>query len=176
MQQAIAYKDQPGTWDPAGLPSETWPEWFDRHSRVIFITPAVVLILMFAIFPTIASIVIALSRIKFSAGGFQIRFVWFQNFYKQFFANEQVHFLGRIESLSILGWIFSIAAIAAVVWWLIGYARKEFTVVGFVGRLISAALGIGIALVFSATFLSGHLWERSATRCSMCSSAVWSSS
>ncbi len=149
---------QPGHVRPAGLPSESWPEWVDRHSRFIFITPAVLLILIFAIFPTIASIVIALSRIKFSAGGFQVRFVGLQNFYKQFIANEQVHFLGRIESMSLVGWIFSLAVIGAIVWWLVSYARNEFTVVGFIGRLISAALAIGLALLFSVTLLSGAAW------------------
>jgi multiple sugar transport system permease protein len=158
VQQAVITRTEPGLSGPAGLTQESWPEWVDRHSRFIFIAPAVILILLFAIFPTIASIVIALSRIRFSSGRFQIRFVWFQNFYKQFIANEQVHFLGRIEGLSVAGWIFSLAAIGLIAWWLISYARKEFTVVGFIGRLLSAALGIGVALLFSATFLSGHLW------------------
>ncbi len=37
-------------------------EWFDKHARTFFIAPAVVLILIFAIFPTFYSIVFALSR------------------------------------------------------------------------------------------------------------------
>ena len=60
---------QPGLcpgWASAG---ESWGEWFDRHSRTFFIAPAVVLILIFAIFPTFYSIVFALSRVRFTADG-----------------------------------------------------------------------------------------------------------
>jgi ABC-type sugar transport system permease subunit len=39
-------------------------EWLDRHSRQLFITPAVVLILIFSIFPLVASLIIAFSRIR----------------------------------------------------------------------------------------------------------------
>ena len=137
---------------------ETWSEWMDRHSGTLFITPAVALILIFAIFPTVASIVIALSRVKFSSTGFQFRFVGFQNFQKQFFDNEQVHFLGRLSSFSIFGWIFSIAVIGAILWWLFNYVRKDFTIIGFIGRLISASVAGGVALLFSGTLLSGSAW------------------
>ena len=52
---------QPGD-SPAGLSiGESWPEWFDRHSRTIFIAPAVTLILIFAIFPTFYSVLFALT-------------------------------------------------------------------------------------------------------------------
>src|SRR5262245_57930583 len=98
--------DQPGN-SPAGLfQTESWAEWLDRHSRTFFIAPAVTLILIFAIFPTFYSIVFALSRVRFSANGLQFRFVWFQNFAKQFTGTEQVHFLGKIGTMGVLGWVF----------------------------------------------------------------------
>ena len=85
---------QPGD-SPAGLSTgESWPEWFDRHSRTFFIAPAVTLILIFAIFPTFYSILFALSRVKFSPTGLRFRFVWFDNFYNEFTGSEQGHFLG----------------------------------------------------------------------------------
>ena len=60
---------QPGD-SPAGIHlRENWGEWLDRHSRTFFIAPAVVLILIFAIFPTIYSIVFALSRVRFTGEG-----------------------------------------------------------------------------------------------------------
>ena len=152
---------QPGPFGPAVAaqavaPGESWSEWMDRHSGTLFITPAVALILIFAIFPTVASIVIALSRVKFSSTGFQFRFVGLQNFQKQFFDNEQVHFLGRVNEMGVFGWIFSLAVIAAILYWMYNYVRKEFTVVGFIGRLISAGLASGIALLLGATLLSGN--------------------
>ena len=91
---------------------ESWGEWLDRHSRTYFIAPAVILILIFAIFPTFYSIVFALSRVKFSPTGLQFRFVWFQNFTKQFLGNEQITLLGRLEGLSAFGWVFSLASLA----------------------------------------------------------------
>ena len=143
---------------PAGVMRESWSEWLDRHSGTLFIAPAVTLILIFAIFPTVASIVIALSRIKVSSEGYLFRFVWFQNFQKQFFANEQVHFLGRVDSMGIFGWIFSLAITAATLWWLIKYLRAGFSAVGFAGRLISAGMAIGLAFLIGATALSGNPW------------------
>ena len=137
---------------------ESWPEWFDRHSRTFFIAPAVTLILIFAIFPTFYSIVFALSRVKFTADGLQFRFVWFQNFQKQFAGNEQVHFLGRIGEMSNLGWFFSLVVIAACVWWLYKSFQNGATWVGMIGRMISAGGAVFIALLLGFTLLSGNQW------------------
>jgi len=157
MSTASNIDGQPG-YVPAGLSKgESWGEWFDRHSRTYFIAPAVILILIFAIFPTFYSIVFALSRVKFSPEGLKFRFVVLQNFAKQFAGNEQVHFLGRLEGLSVVGWVFSLAVTAAVLWWLIRSFGKT-TWVGMVGRFISAALAIGIAFLLGATLLSGNPW------------------
>jgi multiple sugar transport system permease protein len=158
MAQSPDASGRPGSSSPAGLPLETWSEWFDRHSRIVFIAPAVTLILIFSIFPTVASIVIAVSRIRFSSGGFQVRFVGLQNFEKQFLSNEQVHFLGRLDGMSLIGWIFSLVVIAAILWWLVNWASRDFNIVGLLGRLISAGMAVGVALLFGATFLSGSAW------------------
>ena len=149
---------QPGP-SPAGTSlEESWGEWFDRHSRTFFIAPAVTLILIFAIFPTFYSIVFALSRVKFSPNGLLFRFVGFQNFQKQFLTNEQAHFLGRLEGLSVWGWLFSLAVIAAVLWWLCRALQNGATWIGMIGRLISGLAAIGIALLLGATLLSGNQW------------------
>ncbi len=147
--------DQPGL-SPAGLSQrETWAEWFDRHSRTFFIAPAVILILIFAIFPTFYSIVFALSRVRFTGNGLQFRFVGLQNFGKQFFGNDQVHFLGKVDQISIFGLAFFVAVSAAVLWWLFRSVKKT-TWVGMLGRLISAAMAIFIAWIAGATLLSGN--------------------
>src|SRR5882762_8606142 len=100
---------QPGD-SPAGLSTgESWPEWFDRHSRTFFIAPAVTLILVFAIFPTFYSILFALSRVKFSPTGLKFRVVWFDNFVNEFTGSEQGHFLGRLEGMGVFGWLFTLA-------------------------------------------------------------------
>lgn len=144
---------------PAGhASSESWNEWFDRHSREIFIAPAIIMILIFAIFPTIASIIIAVSRVKLTGDGFVFRFVGIQNFYKQFIGNEQVHFLGKFTGLSVAGWLVSAVVIAATLWWVIQFIRKDFSFIGLIGRLVTAGMATGIALLLSATVLSGNAW------------------
>ncbi|MFN0192852.1 MAG: carbohydrate ABC transporter permease [Aestuariivirga sp.] len=121
----------------------------------MFIAPAVTLILIFAIFPTFYSIVFALSRVRFSGNGLQFRFVWLQNFYKQFFGAEQVHFLGKMDAIGAVGLTFFAAATGAVLWWLYR-SIKTTTWVGMTGRTISAAMAIFIAWLMGATLLSGN--------------------
>ncbi|HEX7107728.1 MAG TPA: sugar ABC transporter permease [Aestuariivirga sp.] len=146
---------QPGISPAGNSQGESWGEWFDRHSRTFFIAPAVTLILIFAIFPTFYSIVFALSRVRFTADGLQFRFVWFQNFAKQFFGNDQQHFLGKIGTMGVFGTVFLVAVTAAVLWWL--YRSMKITSpVGMLGRLISAAMAIFIAWLMAATLLSGN--------------------
>ncbi len=155
MAKANITSRQPG-FSPAGLSDvETWGEWFDRHARTFFIAPAVTLILIFAIFPTFYSIVFALSRVKFAANGLNFRFVGFQNFAKQFFGNDQVHFLGKTEAMGTFGWLFFLAVTAAVLWWLYR-SLKITTWVGMVGRFISAVMAIAIAWIMGASLLSGN--------------------
>lgn len=113
------------------------------------------MILIFSIFPLVASLIIAFSRIRLRGGSYQVRFVWFQNFQKQIFGSEQFHFLGTFASFSVIAWIFAGGVIFAVLYWLFRYCRAKFTLLGFVGRLITAAMIIGVGLMFAATFFSG---------------------
>lgn len=141
---------------PAGRRNdESWGEWLDHHSRTFFIAPAVTLLLIFAIFPTFYSIVFALSRVRFTGDGLKFRFVGFQNFAKQFFGNDQVHFLGKTSPASVLGMAFFAAVTLAVLVWL-WRSRKITTWVGMIGRTISAAMAIFLAFVFGASILSGN--------------------
>jgi multiple sugar transport system permease protein len=146
---------QPGTSPTGNSQGESWGEWLDRHSSTFFIAPAVTFILIFAIFPTFYSIVFALSRVRFTADGLQFRFVWFQNFAKQFLGNDQQHFLGKIGTMGVFGTVFLVAVTAAVLWWL--YRSVKITSwVGMLGRIISAAMAIFIAWVMAASLLSGN--------------------
>jgi multiple sugar transport system permease protein len=130
-------------------------EWLDHHTRVLFITPAVVVILVFSIFPTIASAILALSRVKLKAGSYAITFVGFANFRKQLFGSEQIHFLGKLTAISPLGWAAVIAVAGLLLWWLVRYLRGPVRVVGLIGRLITTAMLLTLTLMFAATLLSG---------------------
>lgn len=131
-------------------------EWIDGHARQLFIMPAVIMILIFSIFPLVASLIIAFSRIRLKAGGYQVRFVGFQNFSKQIFGSEQFHFLGTFTTISMLGWVIGLAASGSIAWWMYRYVRQQFSIVGFIGRLITAFVGLGLAWMFAATFFSGN--------------------
>jgi multiple sugar transport system permease protein len=137
---------------------ETWGEWFDRHARTFFIAPAVTLILIFAILPTFYSIIFALSRVKFTPNGLNFRFVGIDNFIKQFSGTEQVHFIGRMENISVLGWLVIVAAGAAAIWWLIRSVKQGLSWIFLLGRLISALMFFSLCFVLAATLLSGNPW------------------
>lgn len=140
------------------LPGGRWGEWLDQQSDRLFITPAVVLILIFSIFPLVASLVIAFTRIRVRAGGYQVRWVGFKNFSKQFFGSEQYHFLGTFTGISALGWVVITLVSAGLVWWLVRFCLTKFWWLGFIGRLISAAMVFGLTLLFCATLLSGNMF------------------
>jgi multiple sugar transport system permease protein len=146
---------QPG-FAPAGQPlRETWGEWVDRHAGTFFIAPAVTLILIFAIVPTVYSIVFALSRVRFTAEGLSVRFVGLKNFARQFFGNDQVHFLGKMTTPNALGLVVFGVVLAAVLWWLYRSIRIT-TWVGMIGRLISAAMAVWLTWILSTTLLAGN--------------------
>ena len=155
---AVYNEARPGNSPAVIVEKESWGEWLDKRSGTIFIAPAVILILIFAIFPTIASLVIAVSRVKLTTGGFAFRFVWFKNFSKQFFGNDQVHLLGRFTEMSVVGMVISLMVSLWAVWWLVKSAKNGSSVMGLVGRLITALLSVGVIFMLAGTAFSGNPW------------------
>lgn len=136
---------------PAGL-----GEWLDRQTGRIMILPAILILLAFAIFPLIASAYLSLVRFALAPGGFKLNFVGSRNFEKLLFGSQQYHFLGTFKPLPAAAWaIFALVVIVLLVW-LARYLRSgSAKFFGFVGRLISAGLAAGIALLVLATIGSG---------------------
>ncbi|MEO1309029.1 MAG: sugar ABC transporter permease, partial [Pseudomonadota bacterium] len=64
-------------------------EWLDRHMGRLFLAPAVTLILIFSIFPLVASLILAFSRLRLRGGGYSVRWVGWRNFEKLIFGSEQ---------------------------------------------------------------------------------------
>ena len=145
----------PAFWGRQNL-MNTLNEWIDRQSRKLFITPAVFLILVFSVFPLIASLVISFTRVRPRAGGYNMRFVGFKNFKKIFFGSEQYHLLGTFEVISALGWCLILIILSLLLWWLYTYTKKDFKLIGFIGRVISATFVLSITILFSVTLLSGN--------------------
>ena len=159
VRNGVIGTSRPGRASPAAaaVPARAtgWSEWFDRQSRGLFIMPAVIMILVFSIFPLIASAVLALSRVRLRAGGYDVSFVGLAKFEKQLFGSAQFHFLGTFAGISPLGWAVTLAVGALLVWWLVRYLRGTVWLPGLIGRMITAAVLFGLALLFGATWLSG---------------------
>jgi multiple sugar transport system permease protein len=134
----------------------SFSDWAERQADRLFVLPAVVVILAFSIFPLLLSAYLSVSRFKLGAGGYEIRFIGWLNYRKLLFGSEQFHFVGRFASVPLWCW----AGLALLAWWigraLLQYLRSgRVSVLGFVGRLISAVTILGIALLFATTLGQG---------------------
>src|SRR6185437_10449035 len=114
---------------------ETRDEWIDRHSGRIMVLPAVIILLCFAIFPLIVSVYLSLCRFALARGGFKLTFIGLFNYQRLLFGAQQYHFLGTMKPLEPVEWVVFAIYFAAVLYWLERYAVRNFTVVGFIGRL-----------------------------------------
>ena len=122
----------------------TFGEWVDRQSGRVMVLPAVVILLAFAVFPLIISAYLALSRFALAPGGFTLRFIGLLNFQKLLVGAQQYHFLGTFKPFGPFEWLLLALFAAAVLYWLYRYVTSGFTVLGFIGRLVSASFATGV--------------------------------
>jgi multiple sugar transport system permease protein len=130
----------------------------DRVAGAVFILPAVVVILAFSIFPLLASLYVSLSRLGFSEGGLELKFVGFDNYSKLLFGIDHVHFLGVVGQPTVASVAFLLAAYALMAFLLYRYARDpRRTLGGLVGRVVAAAIaGSLLWLVVNTILTSGR--------------------
>src|SRR4029453_14001465 len=86
----------------------------DGAARWLFIWPTVIVILCLSLFPLIASVAISLSRLGFTRGGVNLKFVGFANYQQLLFGLERSHFLGVLKPPNILGWLIVGATLVLV--------------------------------------------------------------
>jgi multiple sugar transport system permease protein len=135
---------------------ESLHDWLDRQAGRLFILPAVILILGFSIFPLIASAYLALSRFKLAPGGYTLTFIGTFNFRKMLTGSQQFHLLGTFGAITLLGWVIILATVALVVWGVVRYVRSgRVTVVGSIGRLITVATALALAILFAINLGEG---------------------
>ncbi len=130
---------------------ETRDEWIDRHAGRIMVLPAVIILLCFAIFPLIVSVYLSLCRFALAGGSFTLTFIGLYNYKRLLFGVQQYHLIGTLKPIETSGWIAFAVYAVVVLYWLVRYVRTEFTVFGFIGRLISIALATGLMLALLAT-------------------------
>ena len=118
----------------------SFSEWADQRAPAVFILPAILIILVLAIFPLIISLYLSLSRFRFVKGGFSLKYIGWLNYKKLLFGSQQFHFLGTFGALGPLEMALIGAVIVLLLWWLMRYFRQgSVTVMGTLGRLIFSA-------------------------------------
>lgn len=89
----------------------------EEAARWLFIWPAVLFILCLSIFPFLASLALAFSKLVFVRGAIDIRFVGLENFAVLLFGTERTHLVGVPAPPNPVGWILlGIGAVALVAW------------------------------------------------------------
>ena len=138
-------------WRPVGAR-------LDRGASGVFILPAVVVILAFSIFPLLASLYVSLSRLGFSEGGVELKFVGFGNYAKLLFGIDQPHFLGVTRPLTPVGIAVLLVIYGLFAVLLYRYARgPNRTLGGLAGRVVTTAIaGALVWLVVNTILTSGR--------------------
>ncbi|MEW5956704.1 MAG: sugar ABC transporter permease [Chloroflexota bacterium] len=103
--------------------------------------PAVLVVLVLAVFPLIVSIGLSLGRLRFVKGGFEYRFAGLANYRKLLAGSEQTHFLGKFIDLTpVTLFIFGLVVVALLVF-LGRYIRgTEFKVSGLIWRIVTVGI------------------------------------
>ncbi|SAL31670.1 carbohydrate ABC transporter permease [Caballeronia humi] len=144
----------------AGAPRRAWrrssvSNWLDRQAPYVFVLPTVLVILAFSIFPLVSSAYLSLMRFSLGEGGYELTFVGLRNYVRLFSGTQQFHFVGVFRPPGIASIAVMVVAVLLVAWWFVRYLRgARRSIIGFIGRSISAVLFL--ALVWLATNTTGN--------------------
>ena len=130
-------------------------EWLDRNSGRIMILPAVLILLVFAIFPLIISAYLSLSRFALAGGSFKLTFLGDYNFRRLLVGVQQYHLIGTFKPMGPIAWAVFTAFAALVLAWLVRFCSSGFSVFGLIGRLITGSLATALVFAALGTSLSG---------------------
>ncbi|MEM7734702.1 MAG: sugar ABC transporter permease [Deinococcota bacterium] len=115
--------------------------WFDHNAGNIFLLPSVMIVLALSIFPLLISAYLALSRLRFVQGGFEITFVGLRNFRKLITGSERRHFRGDLEAITPVQWVIVGLVTVLLCYALYRYLRgSKVSIGGIIYRLISFAI------------------------------------
>jgi multiple sugar transport system permease protein len=157
VTQSPTARSAPSGADPAVYPAALQARALSRADRVapaVFLLPAVLVVLAMSIFPLIVSLYLSLTRFKLGKGGFTFDFVGLFNYKKLLFGSQQFHFLGTLQPLAPLAWVF-VAAVAVLSLWLVWGAVRRRSVAGIIGRLLIGAALVLLALLFGSLSSGG---------------------
>lgn len=127
----------------------------DGAARWVFIWPSVVVILFLSIFPLVASLTLAFSKLVFANRRIEVDFVGLQNFQILLFGTERSHLLGVLKPPTPLGWIVLGLGAALVVRALVGSLRRSrVRPLGAIARVVGAVLIGGLLWLVVQTLFS----------------------
>ncbi len=145
-----------GTTAAASMPGrDRVGEWLDRQSGRIMVLPAVIILLVFAIFPLIVSAYLSLARFALAGGSFTLTFIGTYNFKRLLAGVQQYHLVGTFKPMAWPAWAAVIVFAGLVAALLVRYVVTGFTPVGFAGRLIAASLATAVVYAALGTSLAG---------------------
>lgn len=115
----------------------SFSSWLDSVADMLFIWPAVSILLFFSIFPLVISLYLSFSRLEFVRGGVNVRWVGLLNYRKVLVGTEQDHFLGLFATPSLLGWLLFALATLGLLYFLVQYVRsRPRSLGGFLFRVV----------------------------------------
>jgi multiple sugar transport system permease protein len=121
---------------------DTQKRWFaeqtERHAKLIFIMPAVLMLLLLSIFPLIASAYLSLTSLKLGIGGYKLNFIGLDNYQELLLGTEKTHFVGLLAPMTFIRWILLVAVAAALIYFLFRYLRAgALSFGGLLGRILA---------------------------------------
>jgi multiple sugar transport system permease protein len=127
----------------------------DAAARWVFIWPTVLFILFLSIFPLVASLTLALTRLQFERGRIVIDWVGFRNFNALLFGTERTHVLGVLRQPTVFGWVVLAVAAALLAWVLFRTVRRGgVRPIGLILRTAGAVVLMGFVWLAVQTFAS----------------------
>jgi len=128
----------------------------EAHAGLLFLWPAVLILVLLSIFPLFVSFYLSLTRLEFVPGGFALRWVGFSNYRKLLLGIEQEHFLGSLASpLSAREAALAVLVTILVVVLTRGLRRYDRSRAGWLGRSISLLAGGAIGWLLIRTLMPG---------------------
>jgi multiple sugar transport system permease protein len=124
----------------------------DGAARWLFIWPTVLVILFLSIFPLVASLTLAFSRLVFAKGRVDIDFVGFTNFQILLFGTERSHLIGVVKTPTPIGWAILTVGVALTAWVFLRSVRSgRIRRLGLLLRLVGGLLFLGLLWIVVGT-------------------------
>src|SRR5579883_3408263 len=90
----------------------------DRLAPTAFLGPAVLIVLLFSLFPLVLSLYISLVQLQFVPGGFHLSVVGLRNYLTLLVGSDRQEFLGALARPSPAGWAVLAGELALLLLWL----------------------------------------------------------